>query len=88
MDLPIVVEWNNERNNRCCDIMLKKLSEEKKTQFNDSLVKVAAWTHKTNANKLGYATLQIVTGKLCSLPGLTIGNEATKVFQIQKQYRR
>ena len=52
--------------------------EEKKTALNDSLVKAAAWTHNTSVNKLGYTPLQLVSGKLVTLPGLTIGNEATE----------
>ena len=45
-------------------------------QLIDFLVQAAAWTHNTNVKKLGYAPLQLVTGKSCSLPGLTMGNEA------------
>ena len=44
----------------------------------ESLVKSTAWTHNTNVNKHGYAPLQLVTGKACNLPGLTMGNEATE----------
>ena len=68
----------NEHNHASCDIMIKKLMEDKRTQLNDSLVKSAAWTHNTNVNKLGYAPLQLVTGKACNLPGLTMENEATE----------
>ena len=48
--------------------------EEKKTALTDSLVKAAAWIHDTSINKLGYSPLQLVTGKLVTLPGLTTGN--------------
>ena len=52
--------------------------EEKKTPLNDSLVKAAAWTHNTSVNKLGYTPLQVITGKLVTLLGLTKGNESTE----------
>ena len=52
--------------------------DEKKVPLSDSLVKVAAWTHNTSVNKLGYCPLQFVTGKAITLPGLTTGNEATE----------
>ena len=39
-------------------------------------MKAVAWTHNTNVNKLGYTPLQLVTGKSCSLPGLTMGSVA------------
>ena len=44
----------------------------------DSLVKIASWIHNTNVNKLGYTPLQLVTGKSCNLPGLTMGNVASE----------
>ena len=46
--------------------------------MNESLLKAPAWTHKTNVNKLGYRPLQLVTGKSCNLPQLTMGSEATE----------
>ena len=52
--------------------------EEKKTALTDSLVKVAAWTHNTSVNKLGYFPLQLVTIKSVTLPGLTTGNIGTE----------
>ena len=60
------------------DLTIKKLIEEKKTALNDSLVKWAAWTHNTSVKKLGYTPLQLVTGKLVTLPGLTTGNRGTE----------
>ena len=48
--------------------------EENKTALSDSLAKVAEWTHNTSINKLGYSPLQLVTGKLVTLHGLTTGN--------------
>ena len=52
--------------------------EEKKTALTDSLVKAAAWTHNTSINKLGYFSIQLVTGKLVTLLRLTTGNTATE----------
>ena len=39
-------------------------------------VKMAAWTHNTNVNVLGYTPLQRMTGKSVVLPGLVTGNLA------------
>ena len=44
--------------------------------LNDFLVKTAAWTHNTCINILGYTPLHLVTGKLCTLPGLSMRNVA------------
>ena len=63
----------NERNHALADLTIKKLMEEKMTILSDSLIKVAAWTHKTSKNKLGYSPLQLVTGKSVTLPALTTG---------------
>ena len=52
--------------------------EEEKVPLSDSLVKAASWTHNTCVNKLGYSSLQLVTGKVVTLPGLTTGNVATE----------
>ena len=78
---PAYSPWSNginERNNTSCDITIKKLMGERKVTLNDSLVKAAAWTHNTNVNKLGYTLFQLMTGKSCNLPGLTMGNEASE----------
>ena len=52
--------------------------EEKKTQLNNLLVRVASWIYNTNVNKLGYTPQQLVSQKSCNLPGLTIGNKASE----------
>ena len=78
---PAYSPWSNglnERNHASADLTIKKLLEEKKTALNDSLIKAAAWTHNTSVNKLGYTTLQLVTGKAVTLPSLTTGNIATE----------
>ena len=43
----------------------------------DSLVKAAAWTHNTSINKLSFSTLQLVTGKTETIPGLNNGTKAS-----------
>ena len=62
--------------------------EDKKTPLADALVKAAAWTHNTLVNKLGYSPLQLVTGKAVSIPGLTMGNEATEIITDSKAVQR
>ena len=52
--------------------------EDRKTSLTDALVKAAAWTHNTPVNMLGYSPQQLVNGKAVTIPGLTIGNEATE----------
>ena len=54
------------------------MMEEGKVPLTDSLVKVASWTHNTLVNKLGYSPLQLMTGKVVTLPGLTTANAATE----------
>ena len=56
--------------------------------LSDSLVKVAAWTHNTSVNRLGYSPLQLVTGQAVMVPGLTTGNEATKSMTDSEVVRR
>ena len=68
----------NERNHASCDITIKKLMEDRKIGLTDILVKTAAWTHNTNINRAGHTPLELVTGKAVTLPGLTMGNEATE----------
>ena len=63
---PAYPPWSNginERNQASTDLTIKKMMEEKKSSFLDSLVKAAAWTHYTSVNKLGYSPLQLVTDK-------------------------
>ena len=66
----------NEQNHASCNVMVKKLMEEKKVAQTDLLIKVAVWTHNTNVNKLGYTPLQLLIGKSCNLLGLTMDNKA------------
>ena len=52
--------------------------EDKKVALTDYLVKPVSWTNNNNVNKLGYTLMQLVTGKSCNLPGLTIGKVVTE----------
>ena len=88
---PAFSPWSNginERNHASIDITIRKLMEEKKVPLSDSLVKAAAWTHKTLVNKLGYCPLHLVTGKAVTLPGLTTGNVATQSMSHAKAVQK
>ena len=77
---PAYSPWSNganERNHYSCDVIVRKIMEEDKKMVLQEAVTMAAWTHNTNVNKLGYSPLQLVTGKSIVLPGLTTGNIAT-----------
>ena len=41
-------------------------------------VQMAAWTHNTNTNVLGYDPMSLVTGKSVKIPGISGGNIATE----------
>ena len=49
---------------------------------------MAAWTHNTNVNTLGYSPLQLMTGKSIVLPSLTSGNVATESLYDDESVRR
>ena len=63
---------------RVAMFIIKEMLENKITQLNDFLVKVAAWTHIMSVNKLGYISLQLLTSKFCNIPRLTMGNKVTE----------
>ena len=44
----------NERNHGVCDIIVKKAMETDKTLSLQEAVNIAAWSHNTNVNRLGY----------------------------------
>ena len=78
---PSYSPWSNDlnkRNHASADITIKKLMEEEKVALSNSLVKVAAWTHNTSVSKLGYSPLQLVTGQVVTIPGLTTRSIATE----------
>ena len=62
--------------------------EEHKVALTDSLVKDAVWTHNTSRNKFGYSPLQLVTGQVVMVPGLTTGNVATESMTDSEAVRR
>ena len=67
----------NERNHATADRIVQKIMDTDPEIKLKEAVAMAAWTHNTNVNKLGYSPLQLVTGKAVKIPGLTMGNEAT-----------
>ena len=58
------------------------------TALTDSLVKVAAWTHNTSIDKLGYFPLELMTGKSVTLPGLITGDTATESMTDCEAFQR
>ena len=49
---------------------------------------VAAWTHNTNVNFLGYSPLTLVTGKSVILLGVTVGDLATESMYDSEAVRK
>ena len=67
----------NERNHATADRIVQKIMDtDPEVKLKDA-VAMAAWTHNSNVNKLGYSPLQLVTGKAVKIPGVTMGNEVT-----------
>ena len=65
----------NERNHYSLDVIVKKLmKEEKKISLQES-VDMAAWTHNSNVNVLGFTPLQLATGKNVIFPGISTAND-------------
>ena len=61
---PSYSPWSNERNHYSCDVIVKKVMEENKKLTLQEATTMAAWTHNTNVNVLGYSPLQLMTGKI------------------------
>ena len=59
----------NERNPYSTYVVVKKLIEEGVDL--EKAVDMAAWTHNTNVNKLGFYPLSLVTGKAVMFPGVS-----------------
>ena len=59
------------------DKIAQKVMETDKTLTLREAVKIAAWSHNTNVNKLGYSPMQLQVGKAIVLPGYTEGNMVT-----------
>ena len=49
---------------------------------------MAAWTHNSNVNILGYTPLQLATGKNITFPGISTANEATESLYDDELVRR
>ena len=67
----------NERNHGVCDVIIKKAMQTDKTLTLQEAVNIAAWSHNTNVNKLGYSPMQLQLGKAVTLPGFTEGSIVT-----------
>ena len=67
----------NERNHGVCDVIVKKAMDTDKTLTLQEAVNIAAWSHNTNVNRLGYSPMQLQLGKAVSLPGFTEGSIVT-----------
>ena len=68
----------NERNHYSCDIIVKKIMQEDRKITLQEAVDMAAWTHNSNVNKLGFTPEQLVMGKNIVFPGISTGNTATE----------
>ena len=78
---PTYSPWSNglnERNHYSCDITVRKIMETDKKIGLAKAVAMAAWTHNTNTNVLGYDPMSLVTGKSVVFPGISVGNIATE----------
>ena len=62
------------------------MQEDKKITLQDA-VDMAAWTHNTNVNILGFTPLQLVTGKNVVFPGISTGNMATQSLYDDERVR-
>ena len=62
--------------------------EENKVALSDSLVKGALWVYNMSVNWLGYSPLQLVTGQVVMVPGLTTGSIAAKSMTDSEAVRR
>jgi transposase InsO family protein len=78
---PTYSPWSNginERNHYSADVTVKKIMEVDRKLTLKKAVEMAAWTHNTNTNILGYDPLSLVTGKSVFFPGILTGNVATE----------
>ena len=87
---PAYSPWSNgvnERNHYSCDVIVKKIMEEDKKITLQDTVDMAAWTHNTNVNILGFTPLQLATGKNVVFPGILTGNMATESLYDDERVR-
>jgi hypothetical protein len=76
---PTYSPWSNglnERNHYSADVIVKKIMAMDKITLQKA-VEMAAWTHNTNTNALGFDPMSLVTGKSVFIPGISNGNEGT-----------
>ena len=88
---PSYSPWSNginERNHYSCDVIVRKVMEEDKTISLEDAVNMAAWTHNTNVNTLGFTPLQLVTGKNIIFPGISAGNISTESLYDDEAVRK
>merc|ERR1712080_190271 len=77
---PSYSPWSNglnERNHATCDAIVNKALESDKSLTLQEAVHLAAWSHNTNTNKLGYSPMQLQLGKAIVIPGFTEGTIVT-----------
>ena len=78
---PTYSPWSNglnERNHYLADFTVRKVRETDKKITLQKAVDMAAWTHNTNTNILGYDPMSLVTEKSVTFPGISTGNIATE----------
>ena len=78
---PTYLPWSNglnKRNHYSANMMVRKIRESYKGISLQKAVDMAAWTHNTNTNVLGYDPMSLVTGKSVFFPGISNGNIATE----------
>ena len=59
-------------------MIVKKALENDKSLTLQEAVNIAAWSHNTNTNKLGYSPMQLQLGKAIVIPGFTDGTLVTE----------
>ena len=88
---PAYSPWSNrmnERNHYSSDVVVKKIMEVDKKISLEQAVEMAAWTHNTNVNRLGFDPLSLVTGKAVVFPGVSAGDIATESLYDSEAVKR
>ena len=67
---------------------VRKIRESDKKISLQKAVDMAAWTHNTNTNVLGYDPMSLVTGKSVFFPGISDGNVATESMYVSEAVKR
>ena len=66
----------NERNHYSTDQRVYKVMEQGAKL--EEAINMAAWTHNTNVNRLGFDPMSLVTRKAVIFPGISNANVATE----------